>query len=82
MELVNTLLQDPIVTAILLALIPLVFILVYALVVLYGEMKMAAHIQNRLAYMENGWHGSVLIPLTSACLAPSGPNHYKITDQI
>ena len=59
MELVNTLLQDPIVTAILLALIPLVFILVYALVVLYGEMKMAAHIQNRLAYMENGWHGTL-----------------------
>ncbi|MFA6469630.1 MAG: complex I subunit 1 family protein [Bacteroidota bacterium] len=54
--------SDPIVTTVLLALIPLVFILVYALVTLYGEMKIAAHIQNRLAYMETGWHG-VLQPI-------------------
>lgn len=53
------LLQTPVATSVLFALIPLVFILVYALVVLYGEMKMAAHIQNRLAYMENGWHGTL-----------------------
>ncbi|MBP9212893.1 MAG: NADH-quinone oxidoreductase subunit H, partial [Bacteroidetes bacterium] len=54
-----TFLSEPAVTALLLALLPLAFILVYALVVLYGEMKMAAHIQNRLAYMENGWHGTL-----------------------
>ncbi|MFA6542092.1 MAG: complex I subunit 1 family protein [Bacteroidota bacterium] len=59
MENFIALLSDPIVAAILIAFIPLVFILVYALVVLYGEMKMAAHIQNRLAYMENGWHGTL-----------------------
>lgn len=59
MENILAFLNDPIVTPILLALVPLVFILVYALVVLYGEMKMAAHIQNRLAYMENGWHGTL-----------------------
>lgn len=59
MEIINSLLENPIVIAVLLAFIPLVFILVYALVVLYGEMKMAAHIQNRLAYMENGWHGTL-----------------------
>lgn len=51
--------DNPIVLSVLLALIPLVFILVYALVVLYGEMKMAAHIQNRLAYMETGFHGTL-----------------------
>lgn len=58
-DFIATLLNDPIVTTVLLAFVPLVFILVYALVVLYGEMKMAAHIQNRLAYMENGWHGTL-----------------------
>lgn len=47
------------VTTLLLAFIPLIFIVVYALVVLYMEMKVAAHIQNRLAYMENGWHGTL-----------------------
>jgi len=57
MEFINSVLENPIVITVLLALIPLVFILVYALVVLYGEMKMAAHIQNRLAYMETGFHG-------------------------
>lgn len=59
METLLTILSEPAVTALLLALLPLAFILVYALVVLYGEMKMAAHIQNRLAYMENGWHGTL-----------------------
>jgi len=59
MENLLAFINNPIVMAILLALIPVVFILVYALVVLYGEMKMAAHIQNRLAYMENGWHGTL-----------------------
>lgn len=59
METLLTFLSEPAVTALLLALLPLAFILVYALVVLYGEMKMAAHIQNRLAYMENGWHGTL-----------------------
>jgi NADH-quinone oxidoreductase subunit H len=57
MENLLVLLNDPIVITLLLALIPLVFILVYALVTIYFEMKVAAHIQNRLAYMETGWHG-------------------------
>ena len=42
---------------ILLSALPLVFILLYALVTLYMEMKVAAHIQDRLAYMRTGWHG-------------------------
>ncbi len=49
--------SQPLVLSILLGAIPLVFILVYALVVLYMEMKVAAHIQDRLAYMRTGWHG-------------------------
>jgi NADH-quinone oxidoreductase subunit H len=42
--------------------LPLVFILLYAYVTLYMEMKVAAHVQDRLAYMRTGWHG-VLQPL-------------------
>jgi NADH-quinone oxidoreductase subunit H len=42
---------------VLLSAAPLVFILLYALVTLYMEMKVAAHIQDRLAYMRTGWHG-------------------------
>lgn len=42
--------------------LPLVFILLYALVTIYMEMKVAAHVQDRLAYMRTGWHG-VLQPI-------------------
>jgi len=44
------------------AALPLVFILLYALVTMYMEMKVSAHIQDRLAYMYTGWHG-VLQPV-------------------
>ena len=43
--------------AVLLSAIPIVFILLYALVTLYMEMKVAAHMQDRVAYMRTGWHG-------------------------
>jgi len=52
----------PLVQSIALAVPPLVFIILYALVVLYMEMKVAAHIQDRVAYMRTGWHG-VLQPI-------------------
>jgi NADH-quinone oxidoreductase subunit H len=61
-ETVQSLLENQIVVAVLLSAIPLVFIVAYALVVLYTEMKVAAHIQDRVAYMRTGWHG-VLQPI-------------------
>jgi NADH-quinone oxidoreductase subunit H len=57
MEFIQTLLANQLVLSILLASIPLVFVVVYALAVLYTEMKIAAHIQDRVAYMRTGWHG-------------------------
>jgi NADH-quinone oxidoreductase subunit H len=47
---------------IVLSALPLVFVLLYALVTIYMEMKVAAHVQDRLAYMRTGWHG-VLQPI-------------------
>jgi NADH-quinone oxidoreductase subunit H len=47
---------------IVLSALPLIFILLYALVTIYLEMKVAAHVQDRLAYMRTGWHG-VLQPI-------------------
>jgi NADH-quinone oxidoreductase subunit H len=54
-----SILGDTILVDVLMSAFPLVFILVYALVVIYLEMKLAAHIQNRLAYMRTGWHGTL-----------------------
>ncbi len=59
MEILNSLLENQITLSVLYALVPLVFILLYALVTIYVEMKMAAHIQDRLAYMHTGWHGTL-----------------------
>jgi NADH-quinone oxidoreductase subunit H len=50
------------VVTLVLSALPLVFILLYALVTIYLEMKVAAHVQDRLAYMRTGWHG-VLQPI-------------------
>jgi len=62
MEFIQTLLANQLLVSILLSTLPLVFIVLMVLVVLYTEMKVAAHIQDRVAYMRTGWHG-VLQPI-------------------
>ena len=57
METIQYIFSNPVVQAVLLSALPLVFVLTYVLVVLYTEMKIAAHIQDRVAYMRTGWHG-------------------------
>ena len=62
MEFIQTLFANQVLVSILLSALPLVFIVLMVLVVLYTEMKVAAHIQDRVAYMRTGWHG-VLQPI-------------------
>jgi NADH-quinone oxidoreductase subunit H len=57
MEFIQTILANELAVSILLSLLPLFFMLTYVIVVLYTEMKVAAHIQDRVAYMRTGWHG-------------------------
>lgn len=56
-ELQNLGFWESILITVVLSALPIVFILLYALVTLYMEMKVAAHMQDRLAYMRTGWHG-------------------------
>jgi len=58
----TSLLGDSLWVHILMGVPPLIFILLYALFVIYLEMKVAAHMQDRVAYMRTGWHG-VLQPI-------------------
>jgi NADH-quinone oxidoreductase subunit H len=62
MEFIQTIFANQLFVSILLSALPLVFIVLMVLVVLYTEMKVAAHIQDRVAYMRTGWHG-VLQPI-------------------
>jgi NADH-quinone oxidoreductase subunit H len=62
MEFIQTLFANQLFVSVLLSTLPLVFIVLMVLVVLYTEMKVAAHIQDRVAYMRTGWHG-VLQPI-------------------
>lgn len=57
-EFLESLLGQNIWTVILYAALPVAFIIPYALITLYGEMKLSARIQQRLAYMRTGWKGT------------------------
>ena len=53
---------DSIITYAIIVVIPLVFVLIYALIAILGELKIASWIQDRLGPMRTGWKG-VLQPL-------------------
>ncbi|MBI3577914.1 MAG: NADH-quinone oxidoreductase subunit H [Ignavibacteriales bacterium] len=56
-ELLKSFLGDSLLVYIISAALPLLFVLPYALVAVLLEMKVSAHMQDRLAYMYTGWHG-------------------------
>ena len=58
-QFLSSLVGNALVVHVIMAAIPLFFILPYALVVIYLEMKIAAHMQDRVAYMRTGWHGTL-----------------------
>ncbi|MGE5315326.1 MAG: complex I subunit 1/NuoH family protein [Acidobacteriota bacterium] len=58
-QLLQSFFGDTILTHVVMSALPLVWVLVCALVTIYVEMKMAAHMQDRLAYMRTGWHGTL-----------------------
>jgi NADH-quinone oxidoreductase subunit H len=61
-ELLLSLFGESLLVIVVLCALPLLFILPYALVTIYLEMKVSAHMQDRVAYMRTGWHG-VLQPV-------------------
>jgi NADH-quinone oxidoreductase subunit H len=61
-QLLKSVLGESILVYVVMAAMPLLFILPYALVTIYLEMKISAHMQDRVAYMRTGWHG-VLQPV-------------------
>jgi len=75
-QFLTSLIGNALLVHVIMAVIPLLFILPYALVVIYLEMKIAAHMQDRLAYMRTGWHGT-LQPDCRYAEAPSKGRHHS-----
>jgi NADH-quinone oxidoreductase subunit H len=56
-QLLQSILGDSVLVYVIMAALPLGFVLLYALFTVYLEMKVSAHMQDRVAYMRTGWHG-------------------------
>jgi len=56
---VNGLIENPWIGALLIVTLPLIFVVIYALIAILGEIKIASFVQERLGYMRTGWKGTM-----------------------
>jgi NADH-quinone oxidoreductase subunit H len=56
---VNMLIENPWIAALIIVVIPLVFVVIYALIAILGELKIASFVQERLGPMRTGWKGTM-----------------------
>lgn len=56
---VNMLIENPWIAALVIVVLPLVFVVVYALIAILGELKIASFVQERLGPMRTGWKGTM-----------------------
>jgi len=56
---VNMLIGNPWIAALVIVVLPLVFVVIYALIAILGELKIASFVQERLGPMRTGWKGTM-----------------------